>query len=920
MPATQTEAIKRMLTAYTWPDLAALYNEGMEVQVEAATDSGEIVEGTAEKDGKVITWRGWTDGVETWKSLRIPYNASTSPTYEERDLGWNIARHAQGIGLTGWDFKNKVSKWVGFDFDAMIGHSQSHDKRLSDDDLYRIERLVSEVPWVTVRRSTGGKGLHIYVMLNDVPTANHTEHAALARAVLGLLSAETGHPLHTAVDVCGHVLWVWHRKMLPALHITPRGINLAEFSPDIQNLKLVKQGGILYTIPANWREHLQVVTGTRKRIMPNWVKDENRSGLDKLFEELSGQHSRIRLEEQHVALMQWLKENEEPGFQSWFDPDNHMFVTHTTTLARAHTALGLRGVFRTSSSASSSHNCFMYPLKLGAWAVRRYSLGVHEADTWTQDGNGWTRCYYNRDPDLRTAAVAHNGVEKKDGSYQFTSAEQAASALEMLGTSMQLHPRFSDREAQLALLKDGRIHVQFKEEAKDKSEDLNGWLREKGYWKRIFSTRRPPDDGVSDTSTSCAEEVRHLVADGQNAAWAIKTTSWNIEPIDHVRIRLAGMGLKGNDLMSALDACISRPWTMVSRPFEPEYPGEREWNRGAAQFKHPPSLPTDELFFPTWRKVLGHCGAGLDIAIKENKWCITHGVTTGEQYLTLWIAAMFQRPAEPLPYLFFYGEQSCGKTTFHEAIEAILTSGVVKAHIALLSQSQFNGEMSRAILAVVEEINLAATPLIHNKVKELISAKTMLLHKKGKDACPIINTLHWVQCGNDPSYVACPTGDTRINVIKVENLKPEQRVERRELLRLIEREAPDFVRHCLDLVIPSSNERLTLPIIETYAKKEVQRSNMNLVEQFIDEQCGESIGNKVLYSDMWTAFQAWVPTQHRLSWTQQLMGKSLPLHHAKGRDKRSNQFYVTNLSLDPKAKRDFGVKLTVKEGFICYDE
>ena len=59
-----------------------------------------------------------------------------------------------------------------------------------------------EIPWVTVRKSTGGNGIHLYVFLPDVPTANHTEHAALARAVLGQMSALVGFDFKAKVDAC----------------------------------------------------------------------------------------------------------------------------------------------------------------------------------------------------------------------------------------------------------------------------------------------------------------------------------------------------------------------------------------------------------------------------------------------------------------------------------------------------------------------------------------------------------------------------------------------------------------------------------------------------------------------------------------------------------------------------------------------
>ena len=78
-----------------------------------------------------------------------------------------------------------------------------------------MKQAACALPYVEVRRSTGGGGIHLYVYFDDagVPTANHTEHAALARCILGMMSAEVGFDFASAIDACGHVMWIYHRKM-----------------------------------------------------------------------------------------------------------------------------------------------------------------------------------------------------------------------------------------------------------------------------------------------------------------------------------------------------------------------------------------------------------------------------------------------------------------------------------------------------------------------------------------------------------------------------------------------------------------------------------------------------------------------------------------------------------------------------------
>ena len=64
-----TDEIKKFLQNNTHSDLASLYDFNMEVQVQVTQD-GEPISGKT-KSGH--TWKGWTDGKETWKHIRIPW-------------------------------------------------------------------------------------------------------------------------------------------------------------------------------------------------------------------------------------------------------------------------------------------------------------------------------------------------------------------------------------------------------------------------------------------------------------------------------------------------------------------------------------------------------------------------------------------------------------------------------------------------------------------------------------------------------------------------------------------------------------------------------------------------------------------------------------------------------------------------------
>jgi hypothetical protein len=365
----------------------------------------------------------------------------------------------EGIGLTGWDWKNRVSRWVGFDFDSISGHAEGHRNKLGDEELAEIERKAMEIPWVTVRKSTGGQGIHLYVFLPDVPTANHTEHAALARSILGQMSALVGYDFQAKVDACGAVLWVWHRKM--------RGTD---------GLALIKQGGVLAEIPADWRDHVPVVTGKRAKASPTFIAESGDTQFERIFAELTGQRSRVALDQDHRRLMQWVEEHR---YACSWNNDHHMLQTHTHGLQEAYKALGLKGHFSTLSPGSDpkSPNCYCFPQTEGAWVVRRFSLGVQEANGWDTDRSGWTRTHLNREVKLSEAAGICGGAEAPSGGFYFSSAEEACKAAKLLDADVQLPAWALGREAKLLSHKrDGRLIVEVtRVEKEDNPTEMRGW-------------------------------------------------------------------------------------------------------------------------------------------------------------------------------------------------------------------------------------------------------------------------------------------------------------------------------------------------------------------------------------------------------------------------------------------------------------
>jgi len=890
---TRSEAIKRFLSAKTHKDLADLYGLHIECQVNVAQDGGERVD--AEFEGR--RWHGWTDGLTTWKSFRIPYKASTEPEYSDKEIKFDLAEHAEAIGMTGWDWLHRCSKWVAFDFDAIIGHSDKHGGKLTNEELEAVRDAASKIPWVTVRKSTSGTGIHLYVFLKDIPTKNHNEHAALARAILGKMSALTGFDFHSKVDICGGNMWVWHRKM-----------------EGTDGLRLIKQGTVLDEIPPNWRDHVKVITGSRRKNLPQLIEAIGRGDS---FEELAGQRPRVPLDEEHKKLIEYLK-NENAFW--WWDQDHHMLVTHTYWLQKAHKELDFKGFFESNTKATNPNeqNCFAFPMRKGAWTIRRYTPGVQEHESWDQDGQGWTRCYLNREADLRTASKAFGALEDPKGGFIFREAEVAEKSAQLLGVTLDVGAPLKSREAKLKQHKDGRLIAVVERKEADRADEMQGWLPKKSEWIKIFNTQvsAPVEQEVGNYD----DLVRHLVTEtNEDYGWMIKSDAkWRHEPLQHIRVALASLGLSNKEITTILGASVFKCWKVVNKPFQTEYPGDREWNRNAAQFRYTPTQNKESLNYPTWKRILDHCGKGLDDTVKSNPWCKANGILTGGDYLKCWIASLFQEPLEPLPYLFFYGPQNSGKSIFHEALNILLTKGYKRADAALISQAGFNAELEGAIICVVEETDLRRNRQAYNRIKDWVTSRELLIHCKGKTPYHIPNSTHWIQCSND--HQSCPifTGDTRITMSYVELIDPTELIPKKQLITLLEKEAPDFLAEIMRLEIPPSYDRLNVPVLATEDKVIAQELNQTELERFLREKCAHSYGHRIKFSELYEKYIEWLEPNEIHKWSKIRVGRELPPQYPKGRCRKTGQFFIGNIAWAgvQMPEEPASSKLIIRDGYL----
>jgi hypothetical protein len=705
-------------------------------------------------------------------------------------------------------------------------------------------------------------------------------------------------------------MWIWAKKM------TAENQGLALVKPASQVLAKTD-------LPANWRDHVEVVKGKRSKIRVDGVPDEE---LDP-FEALASSRRIVPLDNKHKQIIDELRRL--GGSVVWI-PDYHLLQTHTALLQRLmddeakKKELELTGFFKTNSLGRDlgGANCFLFPIDAGGWKVYRFSQGISEAETWEQDGEGWTTCYFNRTPNLKVAARAMGGLEDAEkGGFLFETASKAIEAAEALGRTLPIPKELLGREVRLKVHKDGRLVAQVAKEEGDEGMKKLGWQPKKGYWSQVFETRA--EHKTNDLMASEHDNIIRALSTpvGERAGWMVrqKNAEWHRVPKDDAKSLLLSRGFPKPETDVMLGRAVEEAWKLVNMPFQPEYPGDRQWNMQAAQYRYQPAnLGDDEVpHHPHWDKVLKHCGQDLDESLADLDWAISANIKTGADYLKMWAACMLREPFEKLPYLFFYGEQNSGKSIYHEALALLMTKGVAAADRALTNANDFNGELANAVLAYIEEKDVAKSPGAYNKLKDWVTSPILWIRKMRTDAYSQVNTLHLIQCSNERDSCAIKSGDTRITMLFVPVLDAGQEIAKSILIDRLKEEAPHFMRTIMDLQLPPMIGRLRLPVINTENKQRAEASSRTPLEIFIDEQCHLVNGDFILFSEFFDRFRQWMEDEEiedRGKWSAKMtVIKFLPHHFPYG-IRHSNQRFIGNISWEKKTPEPDAKPLIVTNG------
>jgi energy-coupling factor transporter ATP-binding protein EcfA2 len=251
------------------------------------------------------------------------------------------------------------------------------------------------------------------------------------------------------------------------------------------------------------------------------------------------------------------------------------------------------------------------------------------------------------------------------------------------------------------------------------------------------------------------------------------------------------------------------------------------------------------------------------------------GIEDGADYLRYWVASAVKHPYEPLPYLFFFGQQGCGKSIFVEMLKMLFPDSAGEISQAVLSESGFNGEAMGKVFGYIEEKDLTGKQAqrAYERIKEWVMAKEISIHPKGKTPYMARNTMKFIHFANNINSIKIDRDDTRVVAIDVGTLHdpiPKSIMESK-----LQEEIPNFLRTIMTTEIPPAVERCRVPHINTVAKMELGECSMSIVQRYAQENLKPCPGNLILFSDFKTRFDQFCASKSLTIMGQNAIGSEL---------------------------------------------
>lgn len=812
--STIRKGIETFLTARKAdsPYLITRWSPDLESQINVHPGSQETEEGS----------KIYTDGSEEWCNHRWPSKANSSPYYKDRPLRYDPRAHVTRVGSTWWNWVTKRSVAIAFDIDMEEGHTPS-TTTVTETELDAVVARLRQLPYVTLIRSTGGQGVHVYVFFDedDQPIAhNHNEHTMVALQVLQKMKADADYDFAQHMDVKGVIFWFW-----------------ADSSPEGHPGYSLLQEATRPIGARDLKDYEAIKAPKQNKIVKGY--DENGKEV-----ESDGEFKVYDLDDEHKSI---LKELESLGYSFIWNGEFNMAHTHTCALKelyerRKNAGNPLRGQFETISLGrdKSKPNCYITPRPHGVFQVKRFGVGLTEHDLWNHHG-GSTWCYYNEHTSADHVFGALCGSQKAD-SFMFEPAQLRA-AMEALGHKFE-HALTS--AVNVKRMKDGTFVAYT-------SEALAGWTKDKDGYKLVLPVVSNPEVRLTTALEDADKIARHLLSPQMDSlGWCVKTNKgWIIHNESTVSLMLRQSFNKEADYVR--EALVLNPWELTCEPFQPEYLGDRKWNKNAPQLAiEPASEPGPH---PHWDMIYEHIGQSLNECVRSTEWCQKWGLQSGADYLRCWMASLIRYPFEPLPYLFLYGPQDSGKSIFHESASLLFTSGsVVSASSALTNGQGFNYEIANCVIGYIEEKDLSAIREgSYARMKEWVAGKTLTVTEKGKTPYTQRNILKMVQMANSPKACPMEDGDKRITALAISTLG-NRKIPKGLMERKLKAEAPYFLRTILTTHLPDTPDRLRVPMLASRDKEDLESMNQTPWEAFATDELVPCGGNLLKFTDFYEAY------------------------------------------------------------------
>lgn len=210
--------------------------------------------------------------------------------------------------------------------------------------------------------------------------------------------------------------------------------------------------------------------------------------------------------------------------------------------------------------------------------------------------------------------------------------------------------------------------------------------------------------------------------------------------------------------------------------------------------------------------------------------------------------------------------------------------------------------------------------MAYNRIKDWTVGRSIQIHQKRETPYTIKNVTKWIQIANDPRYCPIFPGDTRITMVEVYAIDPENVVPKRDFFNLLESEAADFLAAVLQMELPKSNDRLNIPVIETEEKRAAATANQTLIQEFCSTWLYHCEGEKEPIDSLHKQYLKWAESQGETevvtlqSFTREMIASDCKIGLAT-----NNTRYVINRSMTYKPGQSDRLILTIQDGNIYRD-